>query len=127
MKHFYRMICRVLIASMMFLPYGANAGMIGTEEAAATPQGAANRDKVSQFMSREQVARELQALGISSSMAQERVRAMTQEEVNQLAGNIDSLPAAGVSGWAVLIVVLFVAGIIYTTWGPDKTWSNRPL
>ncbi|HSQ03231.1 MAG TPA: PA2779 family protein [Burkholderiales bacterium] len=127
MKHFCRFICRVLIASLIFLPCGANAGMITTDQVVAGAQDAPNREKVREFLSRRDVARQLQALGISSASAQERVRAMTAQEVDQLAGNIDQLPAGGVSGWVWVIVVLFIAGILYTMYGPDQTWSNRPL
>jgi uncharacterized protein DUF6627 len=128
MKTFYRLICHLLIASLIVLPQSVNAGMIGTDEATAGAQDSANRAKLGALFARERVAVRLQALGISPAMAQERVRAMTQEEVNQLASNIDSLPAAGLSEWVVLAVVLFIAGILYSMYGPDTKWgANRPL
>ena|SRR5450759_985147 len=122
MKPFYRLICRLLITSMILLPFSVNAGMIGTDQAIASAQDLANRNKVRDLISRENVANQLQAMGISSSTAQERVNAMTQEEVNKVAGNIDTLPAAGMAhGWVWLIAVLIVGGIIYSVWGPGST------
>ena len=97
MKSFYRLICRILIASMIFLPFSVNAGMIGTGQATASAQDLANRDKVRDFAARESVSGQLQAMGISSSTANERIAAMTQEEINTLAGKIDTLPARDVT------------------------------
>jgi hypothetical protein len=119
MKSFYRLICRILIASMIFLPFSVNAGMIGTGQATASAQDLANRDKVRDFAARESVSGQLQAMGISSSTANERIAAMTQEEINTLAGKIDSLPAGAMSpAWGWTIGILIVAGIIYSVWGP---------
>jgi hypothetical protein len=119
MKTFCRLICRVLIASLIVLPFSVNARMIGTDQATASTQDLANRDKVRDFASRESVSEQLQAMGVSSSTANERIAAMTQEEINTLAGKIDMLPAGAMSpGWAWTIGVLIVAGIIYSVWGP---------
>ena len=50
-------------------------------------------------------------VGISAQMAKERVNAMTQAEVNQVAKNIDSLPAAGdltitTIGWIGIVLAV---------------------
>src|ERR1041385_6462963 len=113
MTSFYRLICRILIASMIFLPFSVNAAMIGTDQATASAQDLANRDKVRDFAARENVAGQLQAMGVSSSTAQDRIAAMTQDEINTIAGKIDTLPAGAMSSaWAWTIGVLIVAGII---------------
>ena len=88
-----RSICRLLIALMALAPYQvANAGLIGTEHvvAAATQ---AERSTVLNFVTRTDVASQLQALGIDPTTAKDRVAAMTDEEVRALAAQIDSLPA----------------------------------
>ena len=122
MKLFYKLISRLLIASIIFFPFSANAALVGTEVAIASTHELANRDKVMDLASREQVSNRLQALGLSASSAQERVDAMTQDEVNKLAGKIDTLPAGAMAdGWWWVIGVLVVGGIIYAVWGPGKT------
>ncbi len=119
MKLFQRLICRLLIGSTILLPFSVDAGMIGTDQAIASAQDLAHRDKVRDLISRESIARQLEAMGISSATAQARVNAMTQEEINKLAGNIDTLPAAGfAAGWGWVIALLFVAGFVYSAWGP---------
>lgn len=109
MKLFYRLISQMLIVSMMMLPFSAQAGVIGTDQAIASAQDVTNRDKVNDFMSRGDVIKKFEALGLNAATAQERVNAMTQQEINQIAGKIDSLPAgATASAWWLLVVVIAV-------------------
>ena len=112
MKLFSKMICQLLIACMVLMPFTANAGMIGTDQAIASAADRANRDKVSDFISRSDVVKQFEALGLTPATAQDRVNAMTQEEINRIAGKIDSLPAGASSntGWWIAAVV--VVGLI---------------
>ena len=116
MKHFLaRHICRFLIVCMGAFPFGAYADMIGTDQVAAAVQAAAARDKLRDFVSRSEVRSQLQDLGISPSTAQARVNALTDAEVAGIAGRIDSLPAGGISPYAV-VAALLVAGLIFHYW-----------
>jgi hypothetical protein len=88
-----RTICRLLIALMIWTPYHvAQAGMIGTDQV-ATASSQADRSAVLSFVTRADVANQLQALGLDAATAQDRVAAMTDTEVSYLAGQINSLPA----------------------------------
>ena len=78
--------------------------MIGTDEAVASAQDLANRDKVRDIVSRIDVVKQFEALGLNSSTALDRVNAMTQQEVNQIAGKIDSLPIGASDGGVLAIV-----------------------
>ena len=102
-----RTICRVLAALMIWTPVQfAHAGMIGTEQAVSTTTSQ-DRGTVLGFVGRADVARELQALGIDAAAARERIAAMTDQEVQSLAGRINGLPAgADVGGIAVLLLLL---------------------
>ena len=107
-----RTICRFLAALMIWLPYQlATAGMIGTDQAVASTTQM-DRSTVVSFLTRSDVSNQLQSLGIDPSTAQERVNAMSDTEVQQLAGRINSLPAgADVSWGGVLLIVVIVAAI----------------
>ena len=94
------------------MPFSLQAGMIGTDQVIANATAQANRDKVRDFVSRNDVVKQFEFLGVSSAAAQERVNAMTQEEINTVAGKIDSLPAGATSGWAIAAVLL-VAFVIW--------------
>jgi hypothetical protein len=106
-----KLICRVLVLCMIAAPYAAptQAALIGTEQATAQAQ----RDKVRSFLSRAEVGQQLETLGVSPAAAGDRVAALSDDEVRELAGRIDALPA-GAHGAelgffpAVLIVLLFV-------------------
>ena len=91
---FARITCRLLVASMIALPWHARAGMIGTDVAA---KGA--------VIDRGAMASKLETLGISPQAARERVAALTDAEVADIAGRIDALPAGGFSGALPVIIV----------------------
>ena len=117
MKSLYRLICQILILSMIWLPFSAQAGMIATDQVLANATNQVNRDKVRDFVSRTDVQKQFESLGLTASTAEERVNAMTQEEINRIAGKIDSLPAGASSstGW-IIAGVIIVAAIIWYYW-----------
>jgi len=116
MRAFYKLVARVLILSMVWMPFSIQAGMVGTDQVVASAQDQLNRDKVSSFVSRSDVASEFEALGLSASSAMARVDAMPQEEVNRIAGQIDVLPAGADNGWAWAAAVVIVGIIIWAVW-----------
>jgi hypothetical protein len=112
---FVRYICRMLIVCMGAFPFSTYAGMVGTNEVVAAVQAQGARDKVRDFVGRSEVRSQLQNFGISPTAAQARVGAMTDAEVASLAGQIDSLPAGGSSGWAI-VAGLLIIGLIWYYW-----------
>ena len=79
--------CRVLVVAMMTLSFqSARAGMLGAEQAAADGGVSAQRSMVLSVLDRAETAAQLQAQGIDPAMARVRVAAMTDQEVQQLAG-----------------------------------------
>jgi hypothetical protein len=108
------MLCRLLIVSMFALPFQpAMAGMITTDQALAASAGQANRNTLTSLLDRSDVAQQLQAQGVDPQDAKLRVAAMTDQEVASLTGQIQSLPAGGISGWWVLIIVGALVWYIY--------------
>jgi hypothetical protein len=103
-----RVICRLLIVSLMVLPFHAGAGIIGTDDAASAMSANADRTGVLNAIDRTDVASQLQSMGIDPQAAKDRVAAMSDEEVRTLAGQIQSLPAGADSNgwwWVLLIAV----------------------
>ncbi len=114
MKLFYKLICQLLVVSMVLLPFSTQAGMIGTDQVVASATGQASVDKVRDFVSRTDVVKQFEALGLTATTAQDRVNAMTQEEINRIAGQIDTLPAgADSNGWWWAAGVIIIALIIW--------------
>jgi len=87
----------------------AQAGMIGTDQAAAVASQA-DRNTVLQFLGRADVSSQLQSLGVDAATAKDRVAAMTDQEVQSLAGKIQSMPAGADS--TGLVVLLIVVGVV---------------
>jgi hypothetical protein len=105
-----RTLCRLLAALMVWTPMQvAQAGMIGTGEAAAS--SITDRAAVLGFIGRAEVARELQALGLDAATAQERVAALTDRELASIADSVRGLPAGadagGILAWIILIWALW--------------------
>ena len=117
MKSLHRLTIQLLIVSMVLMPFSTQAGMLGTDQVVANAAGQANRDKVRDFVNRTDVQKQFEALGLTASTAQDRVNAMTQQEINRIAGKIDTLPAGASSTtiWSVIAVIV-VAVIIWYYW-----------
>jgi hypothetical protein len=112
MKSGVRAVCRLLIASMMFLSFHmAHAGMIGTEQVLATAQS--ERAHINSLLARSDIQNQLQMLGVSPAAAKDRVAAMTDQEVRALAGHLESVPAGGISGWVVVLIIAAVLGFLW--------------
>jgi hypothetical protein len=117
MNAFKRFTASVLIASttMMGMPLTAQASMVGTEEV-ITVASAADREKVTSFLEREDVRTALEAQGLNGSLASERVKAMSDAEVSQLASRVDQAPAGGILGVLFTVfIVLLVTDILGLT------------
>ena len=103
-------ICRLLVLLMVWTPYQvAQAGMIGTDQVATTSTQA-DRSAVLGFVSRADVAGQLQAMGLDAATAKDRVAAMSDAEVSMLANRINSLPA-GADTAGLLLLILVIAAI----------------
>ncbi len=128
---FARFVCRVLVASMIALPWQVQAGLIGTDQALSAAQQRAAHATVAGFIGRDEVAAQLQALGVSPQAARERVAALSDAEVASLAGRIDALPAGGIVGLLVVIAaVLLFYHLVYvpatTEKAPPATYKGKP-
>ncbi|HEX6321570.1 MAG TPA: PA2779 family protein [Burkholderiales bacterium] len=100
----------MLVVLMIWTPYQvAQAGMIGTDQVATTSTQA-DRSAVLGFVSRADVAGQLQAMGLDAATAKDRVAAMSDAEVSMLANRINSLPA-GADTAGVLLLILVIAAI----------------
>jgi hypothetical protein len=102
----------VVCVTALGLPLHANAGIVSTQEVASA---SADRAKVEAFLARDDVRKGLEAQGITSVAALDRVKMMTDEEVTQLAGRIDQAPAGGdvlgtIVGVAVLLLITDILG-----------------
>lgn len=120
---FRRVVSQLLIVCLTALPFTARAGLIATDEAVASA-AQPDRARVLDFLARADVQKELQAQGLTAQGAQDRVAALTDAEVQQIAGKIDTAPAGGTSGAVavvgVTLLVILVGYAIVRAFYPRK-------
>lgn len=110
-----KLLCRFLMVLMVWSPVQfAQAGMIGTDQI-VTAASQADRTTVLEFLGRAEVANQLQSLGLDAKSATDRVAAMTDAEVQMLAGKINSMPA-GADSTGVIILLLLVGVAVWWIW-----------
>ena len=108
-----RTLCRLLVVLVAWSPMQfAQAGMIGTDQVASAASQA-DRNTVLQFLGRAEVASQLQSLGVDAASVKDRVGAMTDQEVQSLAGKLQSMPAGADSGEVLLLLVVVGVAVWY--------------
>lgn len=85
----------------------AHAGMIGTQIALQSQSRAEQVAHVRDLLSQENVVAQMVALGVDPDAAQARVASLTDAQLAQVAGKLESLPA-GAGALAVIGVVFLV-------------------
>jgi hypothetical protein len=124
----FQRICRALalpMAVVMFLHVGplpvAHAAMVSTEEVIREDAATENRERVMTFLAREDVRREMEALGIDPQEATARTKALSDEEITRVANKLDEMAVgqsavAAIIGAAVFIfIVLLITDILCFT------------
>jgi hypothetical protein len=96
-----------LLALSLHVP-AAHAGMIGTEAVINTAQAQQNRERLHNTLNRDDVQAQLMARGVDPAQVQARVDSLTDEEMQNLATNMDQLPAGGDSIIGVLVFIFIV-------------------
>lgn len=117
-----RLIAGLLVICLA-LPLPSQGAMLATDSAL----GAAQRETVNRLLDRADVQARLEAYGVKADDVKARVAALTDDEVAQLAGKIDSLPAGGESIIGALVLI-FVVLLITDILGLTKIFPfTRPI
>ncbi len=89
----------------------AHGGVIGTQQYLSAVDREAAIARIDAVLAREEVRGQLEHYGVDAAAAQERVAALTDEELQSLANDLDNLPAGG-SLLAVVGIVFIVLLIL---------------
>jgi hypothetical protein len=125
-----RWLAMLLAASLSYAGavHGAQSALVGTEQVAAAQgvvsadaQAVAERARVLALLDRPEVAAGLVERGLSAEQARERVAALTDAEVAQLAHTLDTAPA-GADGVIGVIVFIFVLLLVTDILGLTKVY-----
>jgi hypothetical protein len=85
------------------------AAMVETEAVLQARDAASARQQVRAYLERDAVAAQLEAWSVPGEQARARVEAMTDEEIQQLAQRIESMPAGGVDALTVIFIVSVIS------------------
>lgn len=91
------------------------AKMVTTDEVIGQSSLDADRERVRDFLLREDVREQLGLLGVDPDEAAERVANLTDAEVREIVGRLDELPAGEGTLGVVLGVVLIIFVILLIT------------
>ncbi len=89
-----------------------------------------SKEKLVQIMSREDVAKRFQELGVDSKIIQARITSMTDEEASKMALQIDTLPAGADAGMSIVgaVVFIFIVLLITDVLGVTKVFNfTKPI
>jgi hypothetical protein len=101
------------LALSISLPYqAALAALVDTEEVTSSAKGNEVRARLHQYLAREEVQAALRAQGIDLVEAQARVASLTDAEIAQIASRLDELPAGGVLGFVILVLVVVLLVLV---------------
>lgn len=104
-----RVVVALTLAAMLVTSMPAAAGIVGTEHMVAQETRSHTLDRIDVILAGETVASQLAAWGVAPEMVRERMAAMSDVELQQLAANMETDPAGGV---LVVIGVVFVVLVI---------------
>ncbi len=109
-------IAGVMIAALMSLSLPVRADFVGTEHMLEQQTRAASLNTVQTFLGRDEVSAQLLSWGVEPSAVAERVAALSDAELQELASNMNTDPAGGVlvvlGIVLVVMIVLELLGVI---------------
>jgi hypothetical protein len=109
----------LLLAVVMLavsMPLGAaRAALVTTDQALAESGGAGDRERVLAFLGRADVREQMVALGVDPAEAAARVAALSDQQVREIAGQLDRLPAGQSAVAAVVGAILIIFLVLLVT------------
>jgi hypothetical protein len=116
---FPRVIASLMVLNVLGLGVVpvVQAGLIGTQTALAMEQQQGRLERIQGLVLRQDVQRQMVALGVKPVDVQERLAALTDEELQALEGRLDSLPAGGdaLAVIGIVFVVLIILELVGVT------------
>ena len=116
MRNHHHSLVPVLAASLFVssVQSAAYAGVISTQEYLTAVDREATRARIDAVLAREEVRSKLEQYGVDPAETDARLAALTDPELEQLATNLENMPAGG-SVLAVVGVVFIVLLILELT------------
>ena len=120
----------MFLLSVMLFAQVSWAQMVSTEALFQQPAAVTAQQKVADFVARDEVAKAFLQMGVDPQMVDARLAALSDEELNQIAGHIDTLPAGGDALGTLISAAVFVFVVLLITdlLGLTRVFSfTRPI
>lgn len=110
---FRKIIALTMVATLIWAGYSlpASAAVISTQQVMAIETRDAQISELQARLARDDVRQALVELGVDPQQAHARVASLSEQELAQLGGQLDSLPAGG-NGALALVGAVFVVLMI---------------
>ncbi|MDP2714311.1 PA2779 family protein [Rheinheimera sp.] len=106
-----KLITASILSMMLIFGLGqATAGVYSSEQVIADQQHHYNKQQVLAFVDTAEVQSKLMELGVSPDDAKQRIAAMTTAELDALNNELNDMPAGGIVG--VIVTVLVVVALL---------------
>ena len=119
LRRLRKAVSLIVVTTMLSLGVSAPgyAAMLGTDEIIAGDNALQERAYVKELLGQDAVQDQLISLGVDPLEAQQRVDAMTEQEVQTLASQLEELPAGGsaLGLLAFVLVVLLITDLLNLT------------
>jgi hypothetical protein len=103
-------IFAIIVSFLSLTSLSTQAGVISAGEAIQAEAKIQQLNNVEDFLARADVQSNLESLGVDPAMARARVASLSAEELAQLSGEIDKIPAGGdalvIAGIVILVLIL---------------------
>jgi hypothetical protein len=119
-----------LVLSVTVFAQVSWAQMASTESLLERPIAVSSQEKVSQFIAREDVVKTFNQMGVDPKSIELRIASMSNDEISEIASQIDTLPAGGdaLGGIVGAAIFIFVVLLITDILGFTKVFSfTRPI
>ncbi len=108
-------IAMAMLMAMTSMPIGvAKAEMVTTDQVIEQVDPSEDRSRAMDFMLREDVQQQLTILGVDPEEAARRVASLSDEEIQQIAGRLDQLPAGEGLGTIVGVILIIFLVLLVT-------------
>jgi len=125
LKHCRGLVVRIVSVALVCAGFAqvSFGGIVGTEYLVSAEARAASMERVSAFLARDDVASQLQALGVDTADIDERLAGLTDAELISLEGQIDRQVAGG-DGVITVIGIVFLVLLILELVGVTDVFKS---
>ncbi|MBL1376703.1 PA2779 family protein [Zobellella iuensis] len=112
------LILSLLMGSMPLTLQAQPVALVSTQQLLATEQVNADRERIRELLARTEVRDQLVGLGVEPAEVAARVAALSDQEVRQMADQLDHLPAganAAVGALLTVFIILLVTDLLGLT------------